>query len=91
MWSPRAAVDGAAAGIDQQAAIEGVGLGALMQAERRIERRLGRAVRDQLDRLEQSAAANVADMGMIAEAVGQQRHQPRARAPARGRAALRPE
>ena len=60
---------GAAARIDQQAAIERFGLGALVHGQRRIERRLGLPVGDELHRLEQPAPADVADIGMIAEAL----------------------
>ena len=50
-----------------------------MQGERRIERSLGCAVGNQFDGLEQTAAANVADIGMIAKSFGQQRRKARSR------------
>ena len=43
---------------------------------RRRERRFGGAVGDQFDRAEQPAAADVADMGVIAEALVQTAREP---------------
>ena len=66
-----AAVHSAAHGIAGQAAFEGCGLDPRVELERRVEGRLGRAVAHELDRLEQAAAADVADMPVVAEALGQ--------------------
>ena len=62
------AVDRAAHRIAGQAARDGLRLDALVQLQRRIEDRLGGAVGDELQRPEQAAAANVADMAVVAEA-----------------------
>src|SRR5678815_4639693 len=72
------AVHGAAHWVDRQAAREGGFLDALVQFQGEIERRLGGAVGDQFDRLEQAAAADVADVAVVAEAFGEAGHQSRA-------------
>src|SRR5579883_2598055 len=65
------AVDRAAHWIDHQPAGHRRLLDPGVQLTGGIERRLGHPVLDQLDRLEQAAAADVADMGMVAEALAQ--------------------
>src|SRR5258708_18738304 len=65
------AVHGSAPRVAAKPAFERRGLDPLMELERGIERRPGGAIGDQLDRLEQAAAADVADMPVIAEALGE--------------------
>src|SRR6478672_2492540 len=66
-----AAVHGSAARVAAQPAFEGYGLDPLIELERGIERRARGAIGDQFDRLEQAAPANVTDVTVIAEALGQ--------------------
>src|SRR5262245_20946444 len=66
-----AAVRASARGVTAKAAVEGGCLDALVEFERRIERGAGCAIGDELDGLEQAAAPDIADMPVIAEAVGE--------------------
>src|SRR5215216_6998257 len=66
-----AAVHASARGIAAEAAFESDCLDALVQFQRRIERRAGGAVGDEFNGLEQAAAPDVADVPVIAEALGQ--------------------
>ena len=66
----RAAVDRAAHRIAQQPARHGLGLDPRVQPVLGRERPLARAVGDELQALEQAAAADLADVRMIAEARG---------------------
>ena len=66
-----AAVHASARGVTAEAAFEGDCLDALVQFQRRVERRAGGAIGDEFDGLEQAAAPDVADMPVIAEAFGQ--------------------
>src|SRR5438445_7307059 len=63
-----AAVDGAPHRIDEQPTLHRFALDPRVQAQGGIERRLARAIGDQLDAAEQAPAADIADMGMIAKA-----------------------
>src|SRR5215469_8295494 len=65
------AVSGAAGRIAAEPAFECRRLDLLVQLEAWIERLLAGAILDQLDRLEQAAASDIADMAVIAEAFGQ--------------------
>ena len=62
------AVDRAAHRVNHQPARHRGGLDARVQLQRRIERRLGRAVRHHFQRHEKAAAADVPDMRMAGEA-----------------------
>ncbi len=75
-WSPLLAVDRAAHRIDRQAARQCLALDPLVDLQRRIEHLLRRAVGDELQRPEQAAAAHVADMAVVAEALDQRGFQP---------------
>src|SRR5450756_1185200 len=66
-----AAVDRSARRVAGQSVFERRGLDPLVQLERGIERRARGTVGDQLDGPEQAAPADVADMPVIAEALGQ--------------------
>ncbi len=66
-----AAVHGSAHRVATKPTFEGCGLDPLIELERRIERRARGAVGDQFDRLEQAAPSDVADMPVIAEALGE--------------------
>ena len=66
-----AAVHASARGIAAEAAFERDRLDALVQFQRRIERRAGGAIGDEFDGLEQAATPDVADMPVIAETLGQ--------------------
>ena len=66
-----AAIHASARGIAAKAAFECDRLDALVKLQRRIERRSGGAIGHQFDGLEQAAAPDVADMAVIAEALGQ--------------------
>src|SRR5260221_8964320 len=68
---PLAAVHSSAHRVATEPAFEGCGFNPQIELERRIERRARGAVGDQFDRLKQAAAADIADMAMIAEALGQ--------------------
>src|SRR5258707_15136176 len=57
--------------ITGEAVFERGGLDPLMELEAGIERRAAGAIGDQLDGLEQAASAHIADVPMIAEALGQ--------------------
>ena len=70
-----AAVDGAAHRVDAQAARERLRLHARVHAPRRVERLLCAALGDELDPLEEAAAADVADVRMIREALAQFRNR----------------
>src|ERR1041384_2504018 len=59
------AVDGAAGRIDHHAARHCLALDARIELELGIERRLRRAILDELDTHEQAASADVADVGVI--------------------------
>src|SRR5947209_369826 len=61
------AVDGSAHGIDYQSVAHGLSFDADIELEHRIERLLRVAVGNQLDRLKETPAADIADMMMIAE------------------------
>ena len=66
-----AAIHGAAGRIAGKPAFERGGLDLLVELEGGIERLAGCAIRHQLDGLEQAAPADIADMAVIAEALGQ--------------------
>ena len=66
-----AAVHASARGIAAEAAFERDRLDALVQFQRRIERRAGGAIGNEFDGLEQAAPPDVADMAVIAETLGQ--------------------
>src|SRR5205085_6583039 len=51
------------------ALVQRLGLDPRMQAQRRVERRLGLPVAHQLERPEEASAANVADVGVASEAL----------------------
>ena len=76
-----AAVHGAAHRIAGKPARKRLGLDARMQLERGIERRSRGAIGDELDRLEQAAAPDIADMTVIAETFGQPPLEARAAVP----------
>ena len=62
-------VGGAAARVADQTLAHGVFLDPGMEFKRWVERFLGRPVGDQFDTPEKPAAADVADMGVIAQAL----------------------
>ena len=64
-------VYGSAGRITGQAAFERGGLDPLVELERRIEWRACAAIGNQFDGLEQAAPADIADVPVIAEALGQ--------------------
>src|SRR5205807_9189782 len=66
-----ATIHASARGITAEPAFEGDRLDALVQFQRRIERRAGGAIGDQVDGLEQAAAPDVADMPVITKTLGQ--------------------
>ena len=66
-----AAVGGSARRIAAKAALERDRLDPLVQFQRGIERRTGATIGDELDGVEQAAAPDVADMAVVAEALGQ--------------------
>ena len=66
-----ATVHGSACRITGKAALERRGLDPLVQLEAWIERRAAGAVCDNLDGLEEAAPADIADVPVIAEALGQ--------------------
>src|SRR6266404_8661416 len=66
-----AAVHASARGITTESAFESDRLDALVQFQRRIERRAGAAIGDQFDGLEQAPTPDVADMPVITKTLGQ--------------------
>ena len=84
-------VDPAAPGVAQQAARHGFLLYLRIDRQLRIERQLRPAVGDELDSPEEAAAANVADMRMIAEHLRKHRSEFRAAGPDLGEQAIAPD
>ena len=81
-----AAVHGAAHRIAGEPARERLGLDLGIELERGIERRPRRAVGDQFDRPKQAAPPDIADMAVIAEALGKPPLEQRAALPSPDRA-----